>query len=618
MSNAAVSLPQESSPAKAGDAVRLQLPRWMVWSVGVAIVLTYLCLLGGFSLAEPDEPRYAEITREMIELHDWVTPHLNYVKYFEKPPFVYWLTAVNFELFGMSEFVARLWPALFGLIGIMTAYVLGRSMYGVWTGYAAAALLATTPFYFGLSQILTLDMPLTALMTLGLAAFWFAYKCGREPHPSRRSQEQGPPQGERKLSFEHTNRTARPEEPPSSGGVSKGARWRRPGRRVLVLLLYVATALGVLTKGPVAAVLIGGSIVSFLILQRDLRALRWLPSPLGIVVFLAITLPWFVLVSRRNPEFLDFFVVDQHLKRFLAPSEHRHGLWFFLPIVWGGILPWSAFVLFAPGMLRQFGARLLRRQLSAATQFCLAWSGVILLFFSLSGSKLATYVLPIFCPLAILAARFFERVLEEKQHCILIRGCVALLVFAAVTALGGAVAGAVLDQPEVAIIIPHVYAGSCVIALTACTALILLQRRSPQAGLAVLVLGVLVLEMAAISGRGVRAHYRHLGVTIDQEAGPQDLVILYNHYVQGVPFYARRRAVVVGGHGELDFGSHQGNQGAYFWDNNEQLFQAWRSPRHVFLVINRLELEPLLPRLQPTPRQIAAESKKVLIVNFAG
>jgi len=401
-------------------------------------------------------------------------------------------------------------------------------------------------------------------------------------------------------------------------GEGNSAPSRTMRRQGLLLVLYVATAFGVLTKGPVAAVLIGGSIVLFLILQRDLRALRWLLSPVGIVAFLAITLPWFVLVSRRNPEFLDFFVVDEHLKRFLAPSEHQHGLWFFFPIVWGGILPWSAFVLFAPGMLGRLGARLLRRQLSAATQFCLVWGGVIFLFFSLSGSKLATYVLPIFCPLAILAARFFERVLEEKQHCILIRGCVALLVFAAVTALGGAVAVTLLDQPEVAIIIPRVYAGACVIALTAGAALILLQRRSPQAGLAVLVLGMLVLEMVAISGRGMRPHYRRLGVTIHQQARPQDLVILYNHYVQGVPFYARRRAVVVGGHGELDFGSHQGDQSAYFWDNDEQLFQAWRSPRHVFLVINRLELEPLLPRLQPAPRQIAAQGKKVLIVNFAG
>ena len=349
-------------------------------------------------------------------------------------------------------------------------------MYGVWTGYAAAALLATTPFYFGLSQILILDMPLTALMTVGLAAFWFAYDADRALHPVERRGGGLPlPSGE-------------------GQGEGNSAPSRTMRRQGLLLVLYVATALGVLTKGPVAAVLIGGIIVVFLILQRDIRALRWLLSPLGIVAFLAIALPWFVLVSQRNPEFLDFFVVDQHLKRFLAPNEHQQGLWFFFPIVWGGILPWSAFVLFAPGLLRRFGARLVRRQLSAATLFCLVWSGVVFVFFSLSGSKLATYVLPMFCPLAILAARFFERVLEEKQHCILLRGCVALLVLAAVTALGGAVAGAVVDRPEVAMIVPRVYAGACVIAVTAGAALILLQRRSHQAGLAVLVLGMLALR----------------------------------------------------------------------------------------------------------------------------
>jgi 4-amino-4-deoxy-L-arabinose transferase-like glycosyltransferase len=609
VNSAAVSLAEESNRSRAGAATKLQVPRWAIWSLAAAIVAAYLCLLGAYSLAEPDEPRYAEIAREMIELRDWVTPHLNYVKYFEKPPLVYWLTAINFELFGMSEFVARLWPALFGLSGIALAYVLGRSMYSLWTGYAAAALLAATPFYFGLSQILTLDMPLTGLMTIGLAAFWFAYE-----HPSRRSRKEGPPEGERKRSFENNNRTARPEEPPSSGGVSKGARVRRQG---LLLLLYVATALGVLTKGPVAAVLIGGIIVLFLILRRDLRALRWLLSPLGIVAFLIITLPWFVLVSRRNPEFLDFFIVDQHLKRFLVPHEHQQGLWFFFPIVWGGILPWSAFVLFAPGMLRRFGANLVRWQLSTPTLFCLLWSGVVFAFFSLSGSKLATYVLPVFCPLAILAARFFERVLEEKQHRILIRGCVVLLVFAALTALAGAVAGAVVDRPEVAVIVPRAYAGACVIAVAAGAALILLRRQSAQAGLAVLVLGVLALEVVTISGRGMVADYRDLGVTIREQAQPRDLVILYNHYVQGIPFYARRRAIVVGGHGELHFGSRQGDQSAYFWERDARLLHAWRSPRHVFLVINRGELGPLLPRLQPAPRQIAAEGKKVLIVNFA-
>jgi 4-amino-4-deoxy-L-arabinose transferase-like glycosyltransferase len=559
-----------SSPAGStlhGTACRL--PRWALWAAGLAIVLAYVCLLGRYSLAEPDEARYAEIAREMIELRDWVTPHLNYVKYFEKPPLMYWLTAISFDLFGVGEGVARLWPALFGLIGIVVAWALGRSMYDAWTGDAAAAVLATSPFYFGLSQILTLDMPLTGLMTIGLGAFWFAY---RDP--------------------------------------------RR--RRLWVLVLYGATGLAVLTKGPVAAVLTGGIILAFLLLRGEWAAFRWVLSPLGVLLFLLITLPWFGAVSRRNPEFLNFFIFDQHVKRFLSPNEHQQGVWFFGPIVFGGMLPWTAFAVCAPRMLQRFLARLLTRRVSAATLFCVLWAGVVFGFFSLSGSKLATYVLPVFCPLAILAARFLKRVVEEGHVRVLRGGATALLSLAAVAALAGVVAGVVVDRPQIAVILPRLYIGVAVIAVMSGTALILLRHHAYQASLGMTFAGMLVLQLIAISGRTVTEQYPVLGKAIRQQARPQDQVILYNHYVQGIPFYTGRRAVVVGGHGELNFGSRQGDQSAFFWEKDESLVEAWQSSRRVFLVINRRELDPLRPQLHPVPRQIAAQGKKVVIVNFAG
>lgn len=546
-----------------------RLPRWSLWLLSLAIVLTYAGLLGRYSLAEPDEARYAEIAREMIELRDWVTPHLNYVKYFEKPPLMYWMTAMTFELFGVSEGVARLWPALFGLIGIGMACALGRSMYDAWTGDAAAAVLAASPFYFGLSQILTLDMPLTALMTIGLGAFWFAYRSARY-------------------------------------------RW------LWVLVLYVATGLAVLTKGPVAAVLNGGVIVAFLLLRGEWAAFRWALSPIGILLFVLVTLPWFVLVSRRNPEFLNFFIFDQHVKRFLNPNEHQQGLWFFFPIVFGGMLPWSAFVLFAPAMLRRFGARVLTRRISAATLFCLLWSGVVFSFFSLSGSKLGTYVLPMSCPVAILAARFFKRVIEEGHAGVLRGGAAAMCALAVLAALAGIVAGVVVDRPQIGVILPRLYLGVVVLAVMSGTAMVLARRRAYQPSLVMLFVGMLVVQLIAISGRTVAEHYPALGLVIRQQARPQDQIILYNHYVQGIPFYTRRRAVVVGGHGELDFGSHQGDQRAFFWEKDQALLEAWQSSRRIFLVINRRELDPLRPQLQPAPRQIAAQGKKVLLVNFPG
>jgi 4-amino-4-deoxy-L-arabinose transferase-like glycosyltransferase len=563
-----VSAPAPNQGTAACAPPSLRVPASLLCVFALAIPLAYFCTLGSFALAEPDEPRYAEIPREMIESGDWVTPRLNYVKYFEKPPLIYWLTGLDFELFGMSEFVARLWPAIFAVVGIGMAGALGRSMFGPWTGYAAAALLATTPLYFGLSQILILDMPLSGLMTVALGAFWFAYT---------------------------------------------GTRWRAP----FVWLLYAATALAVLTKGPVAPVLIGAIIVAFLVLDTNLRALRWLLNPAGIVLFFLITAPWFILVSHRNPEFVDFFVIKQHVNRFLKPDEHQQPLWFFVPIILGGMLPWTMFALFAPRLLTRFVARLATRRLSAATLYCSIWSAVIFAFFSLSGSKLATYVLPMFCPLAILAARFFECVIAGGRTDVLRRGTLAMLVFAVVTLLGATITGEVVDTWQAAAILPALYAGGVLLGAAALAALFLLRRRGPQACFATVLLGMLALQVVAISGRGVAAEYRPLGRIIRAQARPDDDVVTYVHYVQAIPFYGRRRTIMVGGRGELDFGSRQGDQRAFFWDKDAQLINAWGSPgRRMFLIINRVELDPLLPELHPAPRQIAAHGKKVIVVNF--
>ncbi len=538
------------------------------WVLAFVLVIcaTYFGTIGLYALAEPDEPRYAEIPREMIELGDWVTPHLNYVKYFEKPPLAYWLTAISFEAFGIHEWTARLWPALFGLVGIGMAYVLGRTMFDAWTGYAAAALLAAAPLYFGLSQIVVLDMPVSALMTVALGCVWLAYT---------------------------------------------GVR-----RQLFTVLAYAATALAVLTKGPVALLLTGAIVVLFVALQRDFGALRRICSRLGVLAFVAIALPWFIVVSARNPEFLNFFVIEQHFDRFLRPHEHQQPLWFFVPIVVGGFLPWSAFVLLAPRATARFFRRAARLRLSPAVLYCVIWSGVVFGFFSLSGSKLGTYILPMFCPVAILLARFFRSVIDHNDTLILVRGSIAMLVLAGTALIGAVIAPAVVDDPAVRQVVPSIYATAVVLALTAASALLAVRRRKLQSAFGILLMGVLVLQGVAFTARRVATQYRSMGMTIGRLAQPQDLVVHYRQYVLGINFYARRRVVLIGGPGELTLGSLQGDQHEFFWAGDETLLQAWKSPRHIFLVIDRVELDALKTRLQPAPRQIAAHGKKVVVVNF--
>ena len=543
-----------------------RVSRAWVLAFGLVIGVTYFGSIGYYPLAEPDEPRYAEIPREMIELGDWATPHLNYVKYFEKPPLVYWLTAIGFEAFGIHEWTARVWPALFGLIGIVMTYVLGRAMFDAWTGYAAAALLAAAPLYFGLSQIVVLDMPVSALMTVALGCVWLAYTNVR--------------------------------------------------RQLFMVLAYAATALAVLTKGPVALLLTGATVVLFIVLQRDIGALRWLWSWLGVFAFVAIALPWFIVVSARNPEFVNFFVIEQHVDRFLRPHEHQQPLWFFVPILVAGFLPWSAFVLLAPRVAARFLRQATSLRLSPAVLYCVIWSAVVFGFFSLSGSKLGTYILPMFCPVALLLARFFRSVIDRNDTPVLVRGCIALLVLAAAVFIGAVIAPEVVDDPAMGQVMPSVYATAVVLTLTAASALLVVRHGNPQTAFAILLMGILVLQGVAFTARRVATEYRSMGMTIGRLAQPQDLIVHYRQYVLGINFYARRRVVLVGGPGELTLGSLQGDQHEFFWNGDEALLEAWKSPRHIFLVIDRVELDPLKTRLQPAPRQIAAQGKKVVVVNF--
>ena len=296
MTDVAIPAHNEASPTATAPT---DIPLWVTVLFAGAVVAAYTFSLGLGALAEPDEPRYAEIAREMLVRHDWVTPTLNYVKYFEKPPLVYWLTMMVFHLFGFSDALARAVPVVctFGTL-VLTGFI-GHHAYDRWVAVVGVAVLATSPLMFGIGQSLVLDPALTLALTAALACFWFGY--------------------------------------------------HRPARqRLLYRAMYVSIALGVLVKGPVAVVLSGAIVAAFLISRLDGRALLRVLDPVGIALFAIVALPWFVLVSVRNPEFVRFFIMDQHLKRFLAPAEHQQPLWFFLPFVVAGLAPWSIGLVSVP------------------------------------------------------------------------------------------------------------------------------------------------------------------------------------------------------------------------------------------------------------------------------
>jgi len=535
-----------------------------------AVTALYVYGAHGFALAEPDEARYAEIAREMRERGDWVTPHLNFVKYFEKPPLVYWGTALAFDVFGVGELAARLPSLLSGLATLALSVWLAASMYGTATALLTLPILGLGPLFALLAQILTLDMSLTFFMTAAMTAVWCGWSAAAATTAGRLSPR----------------------------------TWYR--------VAYAATACAVLVKGPVAAVLVGGAALLFLVLHGGWRAVRPALDWRGAALALVVLLPWFVLVSWRNPEFLHFFIVDQHIARYLWTREHGEPIWFFLPSIPLALAPWGLVLLFDPALMR---AALAPRSWSSATRFLVIWAAVVVVFFSFSTSKLVTYVLPAIPPLAVLVARTIVLGCAQERTAGLARVGWLLLIGGPIMSLCGAVLPLVVHHWRMAFVAPLLLAGGPLLLATGWLVQRELRLGRAYAALSALAVGWFAMIVVGLPARQAANDYRSLGLTAREALRPDDRIAMYNHYTQGIPFYAERRVIMVRNVGELEFGRRQGDQSAWFWPGDDELRREWAVAGRLFLVINRAELEKINPPLDPRPIVVAKQGKKLLIVN---
>jgi 4-amino-4-deoxy-L-arabinose transferase-like glycosyltransferase len=349
-----------STSAAAGNQGRgAPAARWLPW---LALALAWFATVQVRPLFDPDEGRYAEIPRQMLSSGDWVTPRFNGLKYFEKPPLQYWATAAAFAGFGLHEWTARLWTVglAFACLPLVSWWV-GR-LYGRAAALGALTALAVSPFFGVIGHLNLLDGAFTFWLTAAVLAFTLA----------------------------QTATPASPEE----------RRW--------MLAAWALAALAVLSKGIVVGVLAGGALILYSLLERDTRCWRRLHPLPGVVLFLAIAAPWFVVVSVRNPSFPGFFFVHEHFARFLTTVHQRvEPWWFFLPLLLGAVLPWLVPGARACGAAwRDAGAPAPGAGVDAPRfkplKFVLIYAALTLVFFSASGSKLAPYILPMVPALAAL------------------------------------------------------------------------------------------------------------------------------------------------------------------------------------------------------------------------
>lgn len=333
----------------AGSSTRVGGLRWWGW---VALAIVWLVTIQIRPMLDPDEGRYAEIPREMVASGDWVTPRLDGLKYFEKPALQYWATAAIYSVVGLSNWSSRLWTVLLGFACLPMIYAWVARLYGRRSAVASVVLLALSP-YFGIIGHLDL---LDAGFTFWMCATVFAFTRGQCAPPGSRTER----------------------------------NW--------VLLSWALAALAILSKGIVVFVLDGGTLIVYSLLERDLRPWRRMHFALGVPILLALAAPWFILVSLRNPDFAPYFFIHEHFQRFLTTEAHRvEPWWYFLPLLAIGAFPW----------LLPLGRASLAAWREPASEFAfkplkflLIFSALTVVFFSISDSKLATYILPIFPPLA--------------------------------------------------------------------------------------------------------------------------------------------------------------------------------------------------------------------------
>jgi 4-amino-4-deoxy-L-arabinose transferase-like glycosyltransferase len=549
--------------------------RDLVW-LALALSLLFGAVLGVRALWGPDEGRYVEIAREMAASGDYVTPRLNGVKYFEKPPLFYWLEAGAIHLFGLREWAMRLVPALSALLGCLAVYAAGRRLFGRRAGLLAAAVLATSPLYYFLGNAVTLDMTVSALLTVALLAFLVAL-----------------------------------EEP--EGRLRRNLLWS----------FYLALALATLTKGLIGIVIPGMILVVWMVLVGEWDLLRRMRLVSGTALFLLVAAPWHVLVARANPEFLWFYFVHEHVLRYLTRIHDRYEPpWYFVPILLGGLIPWTVFLVPAlrAALPTSWRDRRDRRQWKVEL-FLILWAVLIFGFFSLSDSKLIPYILPVVPPLALLLGRHLAVVWEGQGERELRIACAVLLFLSGGLGLAFALAPYLVGgQPKMAHYLAILGGGAYLMAgsllfLGIVPLLFALRRRRVQALAAIFGGAVLFVSamMACGSVFNAERSSRSLALWLKPRLRSEDRVVTYRTYIQELPVYLERRITVAGWLGELEMGTQVEDTSGWMIDLGA-FDRLWRAPGTVYLLTQEDRFRKLAGTGLPL-YTLARSGKIVLAVN---
>ncbi len=465
----------------------------------------YLLGLGRLPLFGRDEALYAEAAREMLASGDWITPRVNGLFFFEKPPLNYWLAAITYRLLGVSPLAARLPAALLAIATILITTTIGARVWGRRAGLLTGLALTTSLQMAMIGRMGIMDVPLTFLVTAAL----FAY-----------------------------------------------ARWRRHGRPQAAVVFGALTGLAFLLKGLAGGLAPAIAVIHALSYRRGSGRLSARFVVLALLVFVAVSAPWFaVMLARHGDTFIDIFIKQQHGFRMTQQMQQHGGpVFYYLALIIVSFFPWIAFLptAFAPSNAADEKQAFWR-------SLAITWILVVLVPFSLISTKLPGYVTPLFPAMALLVGIELDRRLREPGRApwimVIVFGCLLAIFFGLLPVIGAKIGQRVgASREAIALILPSAcwVVGLATIILGGISAL----RGSSRRGISLLVVGQVVVVGALLIGvLPVLSPYlgggpAYLAQTAQLEL-PGSRIILYETRPEGVAFILRR-SVPVFSHNEQD------------------------------------------------------------------
>ena len=532
-----------------------------VWPKGLRGLSFLIIILGIFfsfemgnrPFASPDEGRYVEIPREMVVTGDYVTPRLDGMKYFEKPPLFYWMQAASIKIAGINETSMRFWIILFAVLGCLSVFYVGAKCYSRNVGVMAAGILATSLIYYCHSRIIILDLVLSVLLCGCLWSFFLAFV--------KKNQSKIP-------------------------------------KKYLIITMYALSALACLTKGLIGAILPGFVVFLWILFTNNWKKLKEILYLPGIFVFFAIFLPWHVLAAQRNHDFLYYYFVVEHFLRYTTKFHNRYQPeWFFIPIILAGMIPWTGFSLMSLKNLAKKSIEKISDKSSnnpnekkSESIFLACWIFGIFGFFSFSHSKLIPYILPIVPPIALATATFIDKC--SKREFRIGASINIVLFFAAGIAyyLARNEVSDVLQNADARILLNVVIGSLIAIGVVFLFAIFSKISKKMSVVICIFLAGNMlwtINKLAPYYQEEKKPTTKKVAKHIRMNKTKNDLVFCYGYYYQDFPVYLNDTTGVINFVGELEFGSNSEPEKSKLI-SEEKFWELWNTTKQrIFLVLSR-------------------------------